>query len=50
MNDLVNAFSKRKESKIKHAQPKHNFPKNTKIDVPKGLYEKCPSANRRIAA
>ena len=47
MNDLVNAFSKRKDSKQK--QPKHNFPKNTKVDVPKGLYEKCPKCKETVS-
>ena len=48
MNGLVNAFNKRKESKAKHTQPKHNFPRNIKIDVPKGLYEKCPKCKETV--
>ena len=47
MNNLVNAFNKRKEEK-KTIRPKHNFPKMNQIDVPKGLYEKCPKCSETV--
>ncbi len=49
MNDLVNAFNKRKVAREKQTQAKHNFPKNTKIYVPKGLYEKCPKCKETVS-
>lgn len=49
MNDLVNAFSKRKNAREKQTlNTKHNFPRTNKIDVPKGLYEKCPKCKETV--
>ena len=43
MNDLVKAFENRKTSKNKFKiQRKISKDSSVKIDVPKGLYEKCP--------
>lgn len=49
MNDLVNAFNKRKEAREKQTlKAKSNFPRLSKIDVPKGLYEKCPKCKETV--
>ncbi len=48
MNDLVNAFQKRKDARERNTikTRQSNFPKT--IDVPKGLYEKCPKCKNAI--
>ncbi|AIO17938.1 Acetyl-coenzyme A carboxylase carboxyl transferase subunit beta [Candidatus Izimaplasma bacterium HR1] len=49
MNNLINAFNKRKQEKEKSTvHIKRNFPKTNKIDVPKGLYEKCPKCAETV--
>ena len=47
MNDLVNTFKKRKVAKQTNKQIKHNYV-NKNLDVPKGLYEKCPSCKETL--
>ena len=50
MNDLVKAFGHRKKEREKSTLlgKKSNYPRTTKIDVPKGLYEKCPHCNETV--
>ena len=49
MNELVKAFNKRKKTRHKtaHALP-NDYAFGKKIDVPVGLYEKCPSCKETI--
>lgn len=50
MNDLVKAFNNRKQERVNKNNiiRKSNYLKNNKIDVPKGLYEKCPQCNETV--
>lgn len=49
MNELVNAFEKRKEAREKQTlRNRHNFPRKINLDVPKGLYEKCPKCKETV--
>jgi len=49
MNDLIKAFENRKSSKNKF-KIQRNISKSSsvKMDVPKGLYEKCPSCKETV--
>jgi len=50
MNNLVKAFESRKKERelSRDAIRKSNYLKNTKLDVPKGLYEKCPNCSETV--
>jgi len=50
MNDISKALNKRKKirQKIKLIHEEGSFIKAQNMDVPKGLYEKCPSCQRTI--
>lgn len=48
-NNLVNAFKARKKEKAnKQIIERSSNYKNTKLDVPKGLYEKCPKCDETV--
>lgn len=49
MNNLVDAFAKRKQEKDKQKPVRRrNFNTNSDIDVPKGLYEKCSNCGETL--
>lgn len=49
MNNLVDAFAKRKQEKDKQKPVRRrNFNVNSEIDVPKGLYEKCSNCGETL--
>jgi acetyl-CoA carboxylase carboxyl transferase subunit beta len=49
MNNLVDAFAKRKQEKDKQKPVRRrNFNASSDIDVPKGLYEKCSSCGETL--
>ena len=50
MNKLMNAFEKRRQDRVKNTRrmPRPNYPENRRIDVPKGLYEKCPKCGETL--
>jgi acetyl-CoA carboxylase carboxyl transferase subunit beta len=50
MNNISKTFNKRKQLKnnIKAIKNESSFIKATNLDVPKGLYEKCPTCNRTV--
>jgi acetyl-CoA carboxylase carboxyl transferase subunit beta len=48
MNDLVHALNKRKVTKQKIKQSLRPNYINSKLDVPKGLYEKCPKCKETV--
>jgi acetyl-CoA carboxylase carboxyl transferase subunit beta len=48
MNNLVKAFEARKKEKSTRVAPRSNYRKNSNIDVPLGLYEKCSSCKEPL--
>ncbi|MFO7969418.1 MAG: acetyl-CoA carboxylase, carboxyltransferase subunit beta [Candidatus Izemoplasmatales bacterium] len=50
MNDIGKSITKRKQlkQKLKIFQEERPFNKAQKMDVPKGLYEKCPTCERTV--
>lgn len=50
MNDISKTLNKRKivRQKVKHIHEEGSFVKAQNMDVPKGLYEQCPSCQRTI--
>lgn len=50
MSDLVKAFEKRKKGKTQKSRinPRPNYQGDNNIDVPKGLYEKCPKCKETV--
>ncbi len=50
MNKILSTLNKRKQLKlnIQASNNEGDFAKNIKLDVPEGLYEKCPNCNKTI--
>ena len=48
MSDLVRTLNKRKESKQRFKNARRPNYVNTQLDVPKGLYEKCPKCKEAV--